>query len=126
MIIDQTNTLQELTLVFAEYEQALVNNDVETLDRLFWNDPRTIRYGAGENLYGFAEIQEFRNSRSPKGLNRTIKRQSITTYGDSLGCTHIEYVNLSSGKAGRQTQTWIKKDNRWLVVSAHVSWLEQM
>ena len=124
MIINQKETLEELTRVFAEYETALVNNDVQTLDRMVWNNPLTIRYGAGENLYGYDEIQAFRNARSPKGLNRTITQQVITTYGDALGCSHIEYVNLSSGRAGRQTQTWMKHEGQWVVVSAHVSWLE--
>jgi hypothetical protein len=42
----------ELEAAFAEYERALVANDVATLDRLFLNAPTTIRYGIGENLYG--------------------------------------------------------------------------
>ena len=32
------------------YEQALVTNDVATLDSLFRRDERTIRYGIAENL----------------------------------------------------------------------------
>ena len=51
--------------LFDRYEQALVNNDVATLDAIFHDDPRTIRYGGGENLYGFAEIAAFRSARSP-------------------------------------------------------------
>ena len=124
MIINQKETLEELSQVFAEYETALVNNDIATLDRLFWNNPLTVRYGAGENLYGYQDIQAFRNARSTKGLNRAITQQVITTYGDSMGCTHIEYTNLSSGRLGRQTQTWMKQQDQWVVVSAHVSWLE--
>jgi hypothetical protein len=32
-------------------------NDVPTLEALFWDDPRTIRYGIGENLYGMDAIR---------------------------------------------------------------------
>jgi Protein of unknown function (DUF3225) len=35
---------------------------------LFWNDPRTIRYGATENLYGYEEIEAFRAVRPSVGL----------------------------------------------------------
>ena len=49
-------------------------NDVATLDALFRNDPRTIRYGIAENLYGHEEIAAFRAARSPVGLARTHRR----------------------------------------------------
>ncbi len=49
----------EVEAAFAEYERALVTNDVETLDRLFLNSDKTVRYGGGENLYGYAEIAAF-------------------------------------------------------------------
>ena len=48
---------------FARYEAALVNNDVATLEALFHDDGRTIRYGGGENLYGMDAIREFRRAR---------------------------------------------------------------
>ena len=47
-------------------------NDVATLNSLFRDDPRTIRYGGGENLYGHAAISSFRAARSPLGLARTL------------------------------------------------------
>ena len=50
--IDRPEVRAEVEAAFAEYEQALVGNDVATLDRLFLDRETTIRYGAGENLYG--------------------------------------------------------------------------
>jgi len=41
----------DVTAAFERYEKALMANDVATLDALFRNDPRTIRYGVHENLY---------------------------------------------------------------------------
>ena len=43
----------EVEAAFAVYETALVTNDVDALQGLFWNSPHTIRYGIGENLYGY-------------------------------------------------------------------------
>ena len=48
---------------------------------MFFDDPHTIRYGIGENFYGYAEIKAFRAARSPAGFARTAERMVITTYG---------------------------------------------
>ena len=68
MEIDLPDVLAEVTAQFARYEKALVSNDVAVLDELFRNDPRTLRYGVGENLYGYEAIMAFRAARSPIGL----------------------------------------------------------
>ena len=52
MDINLPDVVAEVTVAFARYEAALVANQVEVLDELFWNSPHTLRYGAGENLYG--------------------------------------------------------------------------
>ena len=70
MEIDLPDVLAEVGAAFARYEKALVTNDVAVLDELFRNDPRTLRYGIGENLYGYDEIRAFRAARSPVGLMR--------------------------------------------------------
>ena len=64
MEVDLPDVLAEVTREFACYEQALVSNDVAVLDGLFRADPRTLRYGIGENLYGYAAIQGFRAARN--------------------------------------------------------------
>ncbi|SMP57759.1 oxalurate catabolism protein HpxZ [Noviherbaspirillum suwonense] len=121
MQINDPATLAELTQAFAEYEQALVTNDIATLDRLFWNSPHTLRYGVGENLYGFEAIQEFRNGRPSQGLARTVTRTALTTFGSDHGVANIEFVRAGSERIGRQSQTWVRFDEGWRVVAAHVS-----
>ncbi len=121
MQINDPVALAELTKAFAEYEQALVSNDIATLERLFWNSPHTLRYGVGENLYGIEEIQEFRNSRPSQGLARTVTRTALTTFGSDYGVTNIEFVRAVSDRIGRQSQSWVRFDEGWRVVAAHVS-----
>ena len=121
MQINDPVALAELILAFAEYEQALVTNDIATLDRLFWNSPHTLRYGVGENLYGFEAIQEFRNSRPAQGLARTVTRTSLTTFGSDYGVANIEFVRAGSERIGRQSQSWVRFEEGWRVVAAHVS-----
>lgn len=121
MQINAPATLAEVEAVFARYEQALVSNDVATLDELFWHSPHTLRYGVGENLYGFEEIAAFRAARPSAGLSREILRKQITTYGESFATANVEFRRTGSDRIGRQTQTWMKTPEGWRVVSAHVS-----
>ena len=121
MEINRPDVLAEVTAAFARYEAALVANDVTTLDELFWNSPHTLRYGAGENLYGIEAIRAFRNARPAAGLARAILRTRITTYGERFATTHVEFRRSGSERVGRQTQTWVKLATGWRVVSAHVS-----
>lgn len=121
MLINDPAALAGLTLAFAEYEKALVTNDIAALDRLFWNSPHTLRYGVGENLYGFDAIQAFRNGRPAHNLERTVTRSALCTFGADYGVANIEFVRASSDRIGRQSQTWVRMDEGWRVVAAHVS-----
>ena len=122
--IDIPEVKAEVEAVFRRYETALVTNDVAVLDELFWMDPRTIRYGVGENLYGHAEIMAFRAGRSPVGLAREIFSTVITTYGRDMATANTLFRREGSERTGRQTQTWLRTPDGWRVVSAHVSLLQ--
>ena len=122
MEIDLPEVVAEVRAAFERYEQALVSNDVATLDALFHQDARTIRYGVGENLYGHAEIAAFRSARPAVGLMRTRSRTVITTYGrDFAVASTLFHRDSASGKIGRQMQTWVRFPEGWRVVAAHVS-----
>ena len=82
--IDIPEVVAEVEAVFRRYEQALVTNDVAVLAELFWNDPRTIRYGVAENLYGWDAITAFRQARPAVDLDRDLLQTVITTYGRDL------------------------------------------
>jgi hypothetical protein len=122
MEIDRPEVVAEVKAAFERYEQALVSNDVAVLDAIFRNDPRTIRYGTGEILHGYQEIEAFRAARSPIGLARTLSRTVITTYGrDFAVASTLFHRPTMTGKVGRQMQTWARFPDGWFVVAAHVS-----
>ena len=124
MDINIPEVLREVEQVSARYEQALVSNDVAALDELFWDSPHTLRYGAGENLYGFAEIQAFRAARPSAALARELLRTVITTYGrDFAVASTLFHRETMPGKVGRQMQTWVRFPDGWRIVAAHVSLL---
>jgi hypothetical protein len=120
MEIDIPEVKAEVEAVFAEYERALVENDVPALDRLFWNHAKVVRYGAGENLYGAAEIAAFRSARASQGLARTLERTQVTTFGRDAAVANTLF-RRGPGRIGRQQQTWVRMPEGWRVVAAQVS-----
>jgi hypothetical protein len=126
MEIDLPEVVAEVRTAFERYERALVSNDVAALDAIFRNDPRSIRYGVGENLHGYKEIEAFRAARSPVGLARTLSKTVITTYGRDFAVASTLFHRASmSGKVGRQMQTWVRCPEGWRVVAAHVSVIDE-
>jgi hypothetical protein len=124
--IDRPDVVAEVTAAFNRYEKALVTNDVAVLDETFRVDPRTIRYGTAEILYGHGEIAAFRAARSASGLNRSISRTVITTYGREFAvASTLFHRTTMPGTIGRQMQTWVKFADGWRVVAAHVSVIDE-
>jgi hypothetical protein len=121
--VDHPEALAELTAAFAQYERALIGNDIATLNELFWESPQTLRFGVreSERLYGHAEIAAFRIGRGPIDQRRTLHNQRITTFGRDFGIANVEFIPADSDRVGRQSQTWIRTDKGWKIASAHVS-----
>jgi hypothetical protein len=127
MEIDLPEVVAEVKAAFERYEKALVSNDVPVLDELFRDDPRTVRYGATEILYGYNEIKSFRAARSPVALGRKLSRTIITTFGRDFAVASTLYERPSApGKIGRQTQTWVRFPEGWRVVVGHVSLMDKL
>jgi hypothetical protein len=126
MEVDLPDVLAEVTEQFKRYETALVSNDVAVLDELFRADPRTLRYGIGENLYGYDAIMAFRAGRSPAGLMRKTANTVISSYGrDTAVASTLFYRDTASGKVGRQMQAWVRFAEGWKIVAAHVSIIDE-
>lgn len=127
MDINLPDVVDEVRAVFARYEKALITNDVAALTALFRPSDLTIRYGIAENLYGVDEISAFRAARSPVGLARTLERTVITTYGRDMAVASTLFFrpSMGAGRVGRQMQTWVRFDDGWLIVAAHVSVIDQ-
>ena len=122
--VNLPDVLAEVEAVFERYERALVANDVAVLDELFWNHPLTLRFGATENLWSFEEIAAFRASRPSQGLQRTLLRRVIQTFGRDFATASVQFERAGRpGWIGRQQQTWVRTAEGWRVVAAHVSFM---
>jgi hypothetical protein len=127
MDINLPDVHAEMSALFARYEDALVNNQVEVLDALFWASPHTVRYGIAENLVGIEAIRAFRAARPAQGLQRTLANTVITTYGRDFATAMTEFRRAGGTKLGRQSQTWVRLPEAplgWCVVAAHVSLID--
>ena len=124
MEINIPEVVAELRAMFERYERALVDNDIEGLNGLFWKSDLTLRYGVRELLYSHEEIAEFRRKRGAVDQRRTLRNTRITTFGRDFGVANTEYIPHGTTKVGRQSQTWVRTDEGWRIVAAHVSFLE--
>ena len=123
MEIDDPAVIAEARAVFDRYERAIAENDAAVLDATFWADPRTVRFGVTEILYGIDAIRAFRSTVA-RYAPRVQRRVHITSFGRDLACTHLEYQRVDSGLIGRETKIMVRlPDQGWRVVSAHVSLL---
>ena len=104
MEIDMPDVVAEVRGAFNRYEQALVSNDVETLDALFRDDPRTVRFGGTEAICERAKI----------GRSR---RKELLQIG--RGSKTIEQSRRES--AERQTRSRATKKARAVTVTAPAS-----
>jgi len=110
----------EVTAAFARYEAALNANDVAVLNELFRIAPYTLRFGIGEELYGYDQIAAFRAARLPPG-QRALSHTVITTFGRDFATASTEFRRDGQARLGRQQQSWVRFAAGWRIVAAHVS-----
>ncbi len=121
MIINDPGTVAEVSAAFDAYEIALMANDIDAMDVLFWDSPLVVRYGVGETQYGAEELRAFRIARPGGSPQRQVIRKSVTTFGSHFATTNIEFLREGSNVVGRQSQSWARLPEGWRVVAAHVS-----
>lgn len=123
MQINDPAIVAEIKECFARYEAALGQYDPDILDHFFWNDPRVLRYGEGECLYGHAAIAAFRRTVSTLP-QRSLRHTTFMTYGRDFATANTEFVHNGETRLGRQTQTWVRMPDGWRITAAHVSFLD--
>lgn len=114
--------LEEVAFELARYEKALRENDVKTLNSFYWKDPLVTRYSMSASQYGHAQISAARLAKPAFELERIVDRTLVTTFGRNFATVHIEFRRRKSGRTGRQSQTWVRLQRRWRIVSGHVSY----
>jgi hypothetical protein len=106
MIINDPEVVAEVSALYPRYEEALVNNDVDTLVAKFWAGAQVMRFGVTENLYGPEELAAFRRARPAANLARTVTRLDIVSFGRDFASITLEFERASATGMvqGRQSQ----------------------
>ncbi len=125
MTINDPDVVAELSELYSQYENALVANDVETLISMFWSGDQVMRFGATENVYGPSDLAAFRRSRPTQNLARTIQRLHIVSFDRDFASITLEFERATEAGPirGRQSQVWVRLQEGWRIVQAHVSLL---
>jgi hypothetical protein len=125
MQINDPEVLAEVTDAFARYEKALMDNDIEALNALFWNSPLVIRFGPGQNLYGIEAIAAFRTGRVGGSPKRVLFNTVITSFGRDFATANTEFQREGASVTGRQSQSWVRLPEGWRIAAAHVSLMSE-
>ena len=104
-----------------KYEKAILENDVEMINELFWNDEKTLRYGPNGTLVSHAALSAFRRNQDIGAWERTLKDTYIVTFGRDFAVANTESTRSTADGINRQSQTWVRMPEGWRIVSAHVS-----
>ncbi|MGF6441038.1 hypothetical protein QF001_002721 [Paraburkholderia youngii] len=130
MEVNRPEIVAQVAAAFEAYERALVDNDVETMNALFWDAPATVRYGIAEIQHGGDAIRRWRETCVPVPRSRRLHRTVLTTFGGDYATVSTEFTSDTTPLTGRQMQTWARlhevndRFGGWMIVAAHVSLIE--
>jgi hypothetical protein len=117
--IDRPDVIAEVTAAFEAYERALVAGDVEALLGFFAG--RALRYGIADQQTGLAEQRRWRLAQPPLPPGRHLKDTAVQAYGMETATVTTLFGYPGSDVLSRQSQTWVRLDEGWRIVHAHVS-----
>jgi hypothetical protein len=122
MDINLPDVLEGFMPAYMEYQKAVDTNDIETMNKLFWNSPQTVRFGPVGTLIGYDMISSYRRERvGHVSSERTLRNTVITTFGRDFAVTNTETMKQGSTVVGRQSQSWLRTQDGWKIIAAHVS-----
>lgn len=118
---DLQPVVAEVTQIFEAYEAALMRNDVQALNQYFWQDPRVTRYGIQDRQLGHEALVAYRATVPMPQFTRTLHDVRITAFTQDMAVAMCEFKRTDTNLHGFQTQTWVRFESGWRIVSAHVS-----
>jgi hypothetical protein len=119
--INRAEVVAELTAAFQQYEKALAGGDNEALVDWFWADPALVRFGLGDQQYGFPQLRTWRLAQPAPPAGRRLFDTVVTAFGPDFGVVSTGFDYPDGSPPGRQSQTWLRTASGWRIVHAHVS-----
>ena len=119
--VNAADVVDSVRAAFDEYERALLANDLDAIDGFMWRDPRLVRVGLDDRQDGFDAVTAFRRSQARQAPLRTLTDTVVVTFGEDTAVVTTGFVPTDGSPPGRQSQTWVRLEGRWMIVAAHVS-----
>lgn len=122
--LNDPQILAEVGALHDAYENALIANDVVTLNASFWDSPLAVRFGVSEHLYGAEAIAAYRQDKPPVLVDRRVTRRTIVAFGADMASVMCELSQTVANQPrhSRQSQLWVRfPEVGWKIVGAHVS-----
>ena len=124
MIINESSVVNEVHRIFDRYESALVTDDLATMSELFFDSSEIVRFGINDCERGSEELARWRRAQPSHRPGRKLSEITVTTYGDTAAIVTAIFSYPDRPMLGRQSQTWLRLDEGWRIVHAHVSEIE--
>jgi len=118
---DLAHRATELKRAFEQYEQALVDNDIEAMNAYFVDHEDIVRFGIADEQWGFSELVAWRRGAVAVPEGRALSNTQLQLLGDNTAVITTLFSYPGRAVRGRQTQVWHYCDGRWLIANAHVS-----
>jgi len=115
------HVVAELESLHVQYEAALVAKDLDALSGYFVDNDAVIRFGIADVERGAAALAAFRAAQPPPPPGRTLFETEVAAYGEDVAVVTTLFRYPGRTKVGRQSQTWVRLDEGWRIVHAHVS-----
>jgi hypothetical protein len=125
MTADRSLAVAELRAAFEDYERALMEHDLEAMAAAFLDDEEVVRFGITDRQQGATELAQWRAAQPPLPPGRTLFETVVRTWGDAFGVVTTCFTYPGRPLIGRQSQTWLRIDGEWRIVSAHVSEIQE-
>ena len=119
--LDLPEVRREVAALFAQYEAALMRNDLAALAAFFWDSEHATRYGFADWQHGAAAIAAYRASVPAPDFTRTLHDTRIHTFGPDMAVVQTQFHRSDTDRRGLQSQVWVRLAAGWRIVAAHVS-----
>jgi hypothetical protein len=119
--VNLPDVVEEVRAEFESYERALVGRDLAAMKTSFSSSPEVVRFGIADRQHGPDELAKWRAHQPQLPPGRLLTETSVTTYGRDVGIVTTLFSYPGRPMTGRQGQTWLRLEEGWRIVHAHVS-----
>ena len=122
--VNLPEVVDEVRAEFERYELALVGRDLTAMGSSFASSPEIVRFGIADSQHGPEELAQWRANQPPLPPGRLLTETRVATYGRDVSVVTTLFSYPGRPMTGRQSQTWLRLEDGWRIVHAHVSEVE--